>query len=100
MNEILREQGEAEAKKTETKRRFKVLKLQTTDEVRRNGREGKPTDDQKTINEVLFEYLVKLKMGLPDGKNTLECNYWWRYNYLEGKLTKEFESYKEISVAR
>lgn len=46
-------------------------------------------------------------MSLPDGKNIHECYYWQRNNgipgrdileafenYLEGKLTKEFESCK------
>lgn len=65
-------------------------------------------DYQKTLTDILFEYLDKLKMSLPDGKNTQVCCYWWRNevvprkdileafeNYLEGRFTKEFESCRD-----
>lgn len=67
------------------------------------------SDDQKVLNKILFEYLVKLKMSLPDGKNAQECCYWcineavsgkdiveaFKF-YLEGKLSVTFESSKQM----
>lgn len=105
VNQRMHEKREVEAKMAKSERCFKTLRLHTIEEKRRSGRAGKIINDQKTINEVLFEYMVKLKMSLPDGKNVHECCYWWHHNaihgkdileafenYLEGNLTKDFES--------
>lgn len=75
-NQRLQEKSEVEAKKAESKRRFKTLKLRTAEEMKKKGRAGKMYDDQKTLNEVLFEYLFKLNISLSDGKNMQECCYW------------------------
>lgn len=76
--------------------------------MRRKGKAGKMEDDHKTLCGILFEYLAKIKMSLPDGMNTQECCYKWRNkvvpgrdileafeNYLERKLTREFESCRD-----
>lgn len=72
-NQRLQKKRKVEVKKVESERHFKTLRLRTTEEIRRNGIAGRITEDQKALNEVLFEYLVKFKMSLPDGKNVLEC---------------------------
>lgn len=108
INDRLREMRELEERKVESEKRFKSLILHTIEEIRKKGRARKMSDDQKTLCEILFEYLAKIKMSLPYGKNTQECCHWWRNevvprkdileafeSYLEGKLTKEFESCRD-----
>lgn len=81
--------------------------------MRRRGKARHINDDQRRLNGLLYDYLVTTKMSLPDGKNVHECVYWWRNdairrkdileafkNYIEGKLTKEFESCRGSNIMR
>lgn len=69
-------------------------------------------DDQKNLCDILFQYLAKIKMNLPAGKNIQECSYWWRNRvipgddileafefYLETRLTPEFEPCRDATKA-
>lgn len=80
--------------------------------MKKKGKTRKIYDDQKTLCEILFQYLAKFKMSFLDGKKTQECCCWWRHgaiprrdileafeNYLEGKLNSEFESCRDKSEA-
>lgn len=59
----------------------------------------------KNLQGIFSDYLVIAKLTLPDIKNVQECIYWWKNgaivgedvleafeNYLEGMLTKNFDS--------
>lgn len=68
-NKRLKEKKEAEQKKLDAERRFRTLRLRTADEFRRSNYVGNPTDEQGTLNEILYKYLKKIDMSLPDGRN-------------------------------
>lgn len=93
-NEMLKEIREPQARKAESERKFKALKLHTTNELKRKGKIGKMDDDQNTLCNIMFQYLSKIKMSLPYGKNTQECCYWWRHRAITANAILEaFENY-------
>lgn len=104
-NQCLKEKMETEQKKLDQEKRFRTLRLRTVDEMKRSDYVGNPTDEQGTLIDIIFKYLKKIGMSMPNGKNTHECVYLWRHGvisstkileafeyYLDGQLTEEFEA--------
>lgn len=75
----MKEKKEAEQKKIDHERRFRTLRLRTADEMRSTNYTRRIEDEQDTLTDILFKYMKKIGMSLPDGKHTQECAYWWRH---------------------
>lgn len=90
----MKEKKKAEQKKLDQEKRFRMLGLRTTDEMRRSDYVSNLEDEQDTLMDILFKYLKKIGMSMPNGKNMHECIYWWGNGAFPGKdVLEAFEYY-------